>query len=43
VLSVSGWGDTLEQALDRAYRRIEHLHFRGMFYRRDIGRVGEAR
>jgi phosphoribosylamine---glycine ligase len=38
VLSVSGIGDTLATALDRAYDRIGQIHFEGMHYRRDIGR-----
>jgi phosphoribosylamine---glycine ligase len=39
VLNVSAVGDDLDSALDRAYAAIEHIHFDGMHYRRDIGRV----
>ena len=37
VLSVSAMGDTLKQALDRAYEGIEKIQFEGKYYRRDIG------
>ena len=37
VLSVSAVGDTLKQALDRAYEAIGKIHFEGMHFRRDIG------
>lgn len=39
VLAVSGVGDDLDDALMRAYREISHIHFEGMYYRRDIGRT----
>src|SRR5260221_2200726 len=39
VLAVSGYGPTLHAALNRAYAHIEHVHFEGMHYRRDIGRL----
>jgi phosphoribosylamine--glycine ligase len=39
VLAVTGYGSDRETALNRAYGHIEHLHFEGMQYRRDIGRV----
>jgi phosphoribosylamine--glycine ligase len=39
VLAVSGRGGDLPTALQRAYAHIEHLHFDGMHYRRDIGRA----
>ncbi len=42
VLSISGLGDTLEQALAKAYAGIERIHFDGMHYRRDIGRIQES-
>jgi phosphoribosylamine--glycine ligase len=38
VLAVSGYGESLEMALRRAYTHIEQIHFEGMHYRRDIGR-----
>jgi phosphoribosylamine--glycine ligase len=37
VLSVTGLGDNLRQALDRAYAGIARIHFDGMHYRKDIG------
>lgn len=43
VLAVTGTGDTLPAALDRAYNGMSAIHFPGMHHRRDIGakaRVG---
>ncbi len=37
VLAVSAVGDNLATALARAYAGLEHIHFEGMHYRRDIG------
>ena len=37
VLSVSAVGNTLKEALDRAYEAVEKIHFEGMHFRRDIG------
>ncbi|MFP5277346.1 MAG: phosphoribosylamine--glycine ligase [Acidobacteriota bacterium] len=37
VLAVSAVGDTLQQALDRAYQAMGEIQFEGMYYRRDIG------
>ncbi len=37
VLSVSAVGDTLKEALDRAYEAIGMIRFEGMYFRRDIG------
>lgn len=39
MLGVTATGDTLEQALDKAYAAVENIHFDGMQYRHDIGRV----
>ena len=36
VLSVTGIGATLREAVDRAYARIGALSFDGMFFRKDI-------
>ena len=36
VLSVTGLGSNLREAVDRAYARIGGISFDGMFYRRDI-------
>lgn len=37
VLSVTALGETLKEALDRAYQALAEVHFEGMYYRRDIG------
>jgi phosphoribosylamine---glycine ligase len=37
VLGVTSSGDSLEIALDLAYRAAEKIHFDGMHYRKDIG------
>ncbi|MBC8279778.1 MAG: phosphoribosylamine--glycine ligase [Chloroflexi bacterium] len=37
VLTVVGGGDTMEQARDRAYSRLENISFEGAVWRRDIG------
>ena len=37
VLGVTATGDSLEQALGRAYDSLSHIQFDGIYYRRDIG------
>lgn len=37
VLSIAARGDTLSDALRRAYSGVAHVRFEGMHYRRDIG------
>lgn len=37
VLAVTGWGTDIRQALSAAYARLEHIDFKGMHYRKDIG------
>jgi len=37
VLAVSAAGDTLQEALERAYRAMGEIQFKGIYYRRDIG------
>ena len=37
VLTVTGWGDSLEDARTRAYHRVESISFEGAYYRKDIG------
>ena len=37
VLAVTAVADDLPGAVDRAYRAIQHIRFRGMHYRTDIG------
>ena len=39
VLGVTAVGDTLEKALDQAYRAVAGVHFDGAHYRHDIGRI----
>ena len=39
VLGITAIGDTLEQALDKAYAAVEKIHFDGAHYRHDIGRI----
>jgi len=38
VLGVSAIGDTLQEALQKAYKAIEKISFEGIQYRRDIGK-----
>ena len=38
VLSVCSLAKSLPEAIDKAYRAMEHIHFDGMFYRKDIGK-----
>ena len=38
VLGVTGKGDTLEQALNKAYEAVDKISFEGAFWRTDIGR-----
>ena len=42
VLGVTGLGDTLQEAVDRAYEGARHIHFPQVYYRRDIGRKALA-
>lgn len=43
VLGVTATGESLEQALARAYSAAGSISFEGMFFRRDIGRKGLER
>jgi phosphoribosylamine--glycine ligase len=38
VVSVTGWGETIDEALRRAYQAVEGIVFEGRQYRKDIGR-----
>lgn len=40
VLGVTALGETLAEAINRAYRGVECIRFEGAQYRRDIGRQG---
>jgi phosphoribosylamine--glycine ligase len=42
VLAISGLGASLPEALKRAYAGVGQIHFDGMHYRRDIGRLYEG-
>jgi len=37
VLGITACGDSLEDALARAYEALAQIHFEGMYYRHDIG------
>lgn len=39
VLAISAYDQTLSGAITRAYQQIPKIHFDGMHYRRDIGRL----
>ena len=43
VLGVTAKGDTLQAALDNAYRAVGKIHFTGMQFRHDIGQKGLRR
>lgn len=38
VLGITAMGDTLQEALDKAYTAAKKIHFDGMHYRTDIGK-----
>ncbi|WP_283608089.1 phosphoribosylamine--glycine ligase [Faecalispora anaeroviscerum] len=42
VLGVTATGETLEKALEQAYRAVSGIHFEGAHYRRDIGKLPQA-
>ena len=42
VMAVTAFGSTLPAALDKAYAGVQRIHFDGMHYRRDIGKVVES-
>jgi phosphoribosylamine--glycine ligase len=37
VLSVAGLGKTMEEAIEKAYKTVDHIKFDHAFFRRDIG------
>lgn len=39
VLGITGWGKTLDAALQAAYASVDIVHFTGLHCRRDIGRA----
>jgi phosphoribosylamine--glycine ligase len=38
VLGVTALGDSIKFAIDKAYRAVNMIHFKGMHYRKDIGK-----
>ncbi len=40
VLGVTALGPTVQEAIDKAYRAVEKISFKGKHYRRDIGHKG---
>lgn len=40
VLSVAAHGETLQEAVQKAYEAAKHIHFEGMHYRKDIAKRG---
>jgi len=40
VLGVTGVGDNLSEAIEKAYRGVNKISFEGAYFRRDIGRKG---
>ncbi|MDI6839965.1 MAG: phosphoribosylamine--glycine ligase [bacterium] len=40
VLGVTGVSNSLKGSIEAAYREIKHIHFDGMYYRKDIGEKG---
>ena len=39
VLNIIGVGNTLEKAKKNAYSAVNKIHFEGMYYRKDIGKI----
>ncbi len=37
VLGVTGWGSSIEHALEKTYQVVEKIKFEDMYYRKDIG------
>ncbi|MFB0526847.1 MAG: phosphoribosylglycinamide synthetase C domain-containing protein, partial [bacterium] len=40
VMGVTGWKDTLEEAIDLTYEAVREISFERMHYRKDIGAKG---
>ena len=38
VLSVTGLGNTIQEAIAKTYQAVDKIHFEGMHYRKDIGK-----
>ncbi|MBC8062950.1 MAG: phosphoribosylamine--glycine ligase [Clostridiaceae bacterium] len=41
VLTTVALGETLQEAIDKAYKDLKHVHFEGMYFRKDIGKIKE--
>lgn len=39
VLAVTSMGNTLEEAIEKAYKDIKNVTFKGIYYRKDIGTI----
>ena len=39
VLGVTAWGDTMEEARQKAYKNASKITFEGAYYRKDIGKL----
>jgi phosphoribosylamine--glycine ligase len=39
VLGITAYGDTIDQALEKAYQGVDAVHFASKYYRTDIGQV----
>ncbi|NEV92873.1 phosphoribosylamine--glycine ligase [Psychroflexus sp. YR1-1] len=37
VIAVTAFGDTFQDALKTAYKNVDHIDFKGMYYRKDLG------
>jgi phosphoribosylamine--glycine ligase len=37
VLTVTALGEEFDAAFAKAYQALDHIHFEGIYYRRDIG------
>ncbi|MBZ9627035.1 phosphoribosylamine--glycine ligase [Psychroflexus sp. CAK57W] len=38
VIAVTAFGDTFQRALEKAYENVNHINFKGMYYRKDLGK-----
>lgn len=38
VIAVTAFGNTFQEALEKAYQNTEHISFKGMYYRKDLGK-----
>ncbi|SDG80043.1 phosphoribosylamine--glycine ligase [Psychroflexus sediminis] len=38
VIAVTAFGETFQKALEKAYENVDHINFKGMYYRKDLGK-----